>query len=157
MSYSDHWILCTGCTVCLGRRKRRRGHLQASRPGTQTKSPSDPLPWRIRAQQTGLGILVYGLVAALIWPNDSGKAFTGSVSDLVSTQRQLYQAMLSSMLALKPAVNAVVMCASLPASDYTDVGACPWRPGIKNWKHPQWLPVLRCLLSNSFFPNIHGH
>jgi hypothetical protein len=53
----------------------------------------------VRAQQTGLGILVYGLVAALIWPNDSGKAFTGSVSDLVSTQRQLYQAMLSSMLA----------------------------------------------------------
>ena len=52
----------------------------------------------VRAQQTGLGILVYGLAAALIWPNDSGKNFAESVSELVSTQRQLYQAMLDLML-----------------------------------------------------------
>ena len=52
----------------------------------------------LRAQQTGLGILVYGLVSALIWPNDSGRKFARSVSDLVTTQRQLYQAMLALML-----------------------------------------------------------
>ena len=67
----------------------------------------------VRAQQTGLGILVYGLVAALLWPNDSGKAFTGSVSDLVSTQRQLYQAMLGSMLAGDNTTKAEALQAQL--------------------------------------------
>ena len=52
----------------------------------------------LRAQQTGLGILVYGLVSALLWPNNSGKDFAASVNQLVSTQRQLYQAVLGLML-----------------------------------------------------------
>ena len=52
----------------------------------------------LRAQQTGLGILVYGLVSALLWPNNSGKDFAASVNELVSTQRQLYQAVLGLML-----------------------------------------------------------
>jgi uncharacterized membrane protein YccC len=52
----------------------------------------------LRAQQTGLGILVYGLVSALVWPNDSGKDFSDSVSELVTTQHQLYRACLELML-----------------------------------------------------------
>ena len=53
----------------------------------------------LRGQQTGLGILVYGLIAALIWPNNSGKDFANSVSDLVSTQRRLFQVCFGLMLA----------------------------------------------------------
>ena len=52
----------------------------------------------LRAQQTGLGILVYGLVSALLWPNSSGKEFAASVSELIPTQRKLYQAILDLML-----------------------------------------------------------
>ena len=52
----------------------------------------------VRAQQTGLGILTYGLVAAILWPTNSGRAFASSASDLVSTQRRLYQAMAGLML-----------------------------------------------------------
>jgi len=60
----------------------------------------------LRAQQTGLGILVYGLVSALVWPNDSGKAFAASVSGLVSTQQQLYRACLDLMLGGGDSKNA---------------------------------------------------
>jgi uncharacterized membrane protein YccC len=60
----------------------------------------------LRAQQTGLGILVYGLVSALVWPNDSGKAFAASVSGLVSTQQQLYLACLDLMLGGGDSKNA---------------------------------------------------
>jgi uncharacterized membrane protein YccC len=52
----------------------------------------------LRAQQTGLGILVYGLVSSLLWPNDSGKDFNDSVSELALTQHQLYRACLAVML-----------------------------------------------------------
>ena len=46
----------------------------------------------LRTQQTGLGILVYGLISALLWPNDSGRKFTDSVNELTSTQHHFYRA-----------------------------------------------------------------
>jgi len=46
----------------------------------------------LRTQQTGLGILVYGLISALLWPNNSGRKFTATVNELTSTQHQFYRA-----------------------------------------------------------------
>lgn len=51
----------------------------------------------LRAQETGLGILVYGLVAALLWPSNSRKDFDASVTGLASIQHQLYAAYLELM------------------------------------------------------------
>ena len=45
-----------------------------------------------RALQTGLGILVYSLVAFLLWPSNSHADFEASVRSLATTQRQLYAA-----------------------------------------------------------------
>ena len=46
----------------------------------------------LRAQQTGLGILVYSLVAIFLWPSSSRAGFYAAAGDLASTQHQLYQA-----------------------------------------------------------------
>jgi len=46
----------------------------------------------LRAQETGLGILVYSLVALLIWPTSSRAQFDAVVQKLASTQHQLYRA-----------------------------------------------------------------
>ena len=45
----------------------------------------------IRAQQTGLGILVYSLVAMFLWPVNSRPAFTAATRDLATTQHQLFR------------------------------------------------------------------
>jgi len=45
----------------------------------------------LRSQETGLGILVYSLVAFLLWPSNSRGAFDAAVADLASTHRQLFQ------------------------------------------------------------------
>jgi len=50
-----------------------------------------------RAQETGLGILVYSLVAVLLWPSNSGKDFLAAVGSLASTQHQLFRAYLGLM------------------------------------------------------------
>jgi len=46
----------------------------------------------LRAQETGLGILVYSLVAFLIWPSSSRNDFYTVVKKLASTQHQLLHA-----------------------------------------------------------------
>ena len=45
----------------------------------------------LRAQETGLGILVYSIIAFLIWPSSSRKEFYMTAQKLVSAQRQLLQ------------------------------------------------------------------
>jgi uncharacterized membrane protein YccC len=48
----------------------------------------------LRAQQTGLGILVYSLVAIFLWPSRSINAFNAAATELARTQVQFYQACL---------------------------------------------------------------
>ena len=45
----------------------------------------------LRAQQTGLGVLVYSLVAMLLWPSHSGGNFRDTLAALHQKQRALYQ------------------------------------------------------------------
>lgn len=51
----------------------------------------------LRAQETGLGILVYGLVAMLLWPINSGPGFEVATAKVVSTQQQQFKAYLDLM------------------------------------------------------------
>jgi uncharacterized membrane protein YccC len=51
----------------------------------------------LRAQETGLGILVYSLISVFLWPQHSGKDFNAIVSELATTQQQLFQHSLSLM------------------------------------------------------------
>jgi len=46
----------------------------------------------LRAEETGLGILVYSLVAILLWPSSSVTAFNTATANLASTQHQLLRA-----------------------------------------------------------------
>ena len=48
----------------------------------------------LRAQQTGLGILVYSLVAIFIWPSRSIGVFNAAVGELMRTEHQFYRACL---------------------------------------------------------------
>jgi uncharacterized membrane protein YccC len=43
----------------------------------------------LRSQETGLGILVYSLVAVLIWPTDSRAGLLASAGSVATTQREL--------------------------------------------------------------------
>ncbi len=52
----------------------------------------------LRAQETGLGILVYGLISVLLWPSNSRHEFEASVSKLASVQHKLYRAYHDLML-----------------------------------------------------------
>jgi uncharacterized membrane protein YccC len=51
----------------------------------------------LRSQETGLGILVYSLVALFLWPSSSRAAFDAAAAKLVSTQHGLYKACLDQM------------------------------------------------------------
>ena len=51
----------------------------------------------MRAQETGLGILVYSLVSILVWPISSRADFEAAACELCSTQRQLYRSYLDLM------------------------------------------------------------
>jgi len=51
----------------------------------------------LRSQETGLGILVYSLVAILLWPTKSRGAFDAAAAKLAATQRRLHQAFLKQM------------------------------------------------------------
>jgi uncharacterized membrane protein YccC len=51
----------------------------------------------LRAQETGLGILVYGLVSILLWPNNSRKDFDDAVKKLAITQQQYYECCFKQM------------------------------------------------------------
>ena len=46
----------------------------------------------LRAEETGLGILVYSLVAILLWPVSSRKDFFAIIGELTSGQRQFCRA-----------------------------------------------------------------
>ncbi len=46
----------------------------------------------LRAQETGLGILVYGLLAILLWPVNSRPKFEAAAAKLAATQQQLLHA-----------------------------------------------------------------
>ena len=48
----------------------------------------------LRGQQTGLGILVYSLVAIFLWPTSSINAFNAAATELACIQNQFYQACL---------------------------------------------------------------
>ncbi len=48
----------------------------------------------LRTQQTGLGILVYSIVAIFLWPVSSYDAFKAATGELAVTQRQYYRACL---------------------------------------------------------------
>ena len=48
----------------------------------------------LRAQQTGLGILTYSLIAIFLWPSRSISAFNAAATELARTQNQFYQACL---------------------------------------------------------------
>jgi len=52
----------------------------------------------LRAQETGLGILVYGLISVLLWPSNSRADFEDSVVKLASVQHKLYRAYHDLML-----------------------------------------------------------
>ena len=51
----------------------------------------------LRTQETGLGILVYSLVAIFIWPINSCAEFEAATCKLASTQQQLYQVYMKLM------------------------------------------------------------
>ncbi len=51
----------------------------------------------LRFQETALGFLVYSLVAILLWPSSSRKAFEGAASKLASAQHELYKSILELM------------------------------------------------------------
>jgi uncharacterized membrane protein YccC len=51
----------------------------------------------LRAQETGLGILVYSLVAIFLWPSSSRAGFEAAVGKLAATQHELYRAYLDLM------------------------------------------------------------
>jgi uncharacterized membrane protein YccC len=51
----------------------------------------------LRLQETGLGILVYSLVALFVWPQRSGPRLIKATVDLVALQRQLLRACLATV------------------------------------------------------------
>ncbi len=51
----------------------------------------------LRAQETGLGILVYSVIAFLLWPTNSYADFEDTVCTMASTQQQLFQSSLNLM------------------------------------------------------------
>jgi uncharacterized membrane protein YccC len=57
----------------------------------------------LRAQETGLGILVYSLVSILIWPISSRADFEAAAGKLLSTQKQLFRSYLDLMCGRKRA------------------------------------------------------
>jgi uncharacterized membrane protein YccC len=60
----------------------------------------------LRAQETGLGILVYSLVSILIWPITSRADFEAAAGKLASTQKQLYRSYLDLMSGRREAGEA---------------------------------------------------
>ncbi len=51
----------------------------------------------LRAEETGLGILVYSLVSALVWPQHSGAAFEKNARDFMATQCALCVALVREL------------------------------------------------------------
>ncbi len=51
----------------------------------------------LRAQETGLGILVYSLVSYLLWPTSSRGPFEGAVAEVIEAERQVGRYLLGLM------------------------------------------------------------
>jgi uncharacterized membrane protein YccC len=60
----------------------------------------------LRAQETGLGILVYSLISIFIWPITSRADFEAAAGKLLSTQKQLFRSYLDLMSGLREAGEA---------------------------------------------------
>jgi len=60
----------------------------------------------LRAQETGLGVLVYGLVASFLWPVHSGDRFNASVKQFMAAQKALYHASQDQLLGRTSATAA---------------------------------------------------
>lgn len=52
----------------------------------------------LRSQETGMGILVYSLVAILVWPTRSRADFDAATLKLAATQRELYRALFAQTI-----------------------------------------------------------
>jgi uncharacterized membrane protein YccC len=63
----------------------------------------------LRAQETGLGILVYSLISIFIWPITSRADFETAACKLASTQKQLYRSYLDLMSGQREAGEAQVL------------------------------------------------
>ncbi len=59
----------------------------------------------LRAQETGLGVLVYTLVSTLLWPTSSRAGFENTTRALVQTQHQLYSSYRARRAGRKPEQN----------------------------------------------------
>ena len=60
----------------------------------------------LRAQETGLGILVYSVISVFLWPRNSRADFNAATRNLISNQHQLYQAYLEIMSGKRSAGKA---------------------------------------------------
>ncbi len=60
----------------------------------------------LRAQETGLGILVYSLISVFLWPSSSRADFDAGTRNLISNQHQLYRAYLEMMSGKRSAGKA---------------------------------------------------
>lgn len=61
----------------------------------------------LRSQETGLGILVYSLVAILLWPINSCPAFEAAAAKLAATQQQMLKTCLEWMAGQKDPTTAL--------------------------------------------------
>jgi len=59
----------------------------------------------LRAQETGLGVLVYTLVSTLLWPSSSRAGFENTTQALVQTQHRLYSSYRETMAGRTPEQN----------------------------------------------------
>lgn len=59
----------------------------------------------LRTQETGLGILVYSLVAIFLWPVRTHAEFDKAIAKLVLTQQQLYQTYMNEMITREPGTD----------------------------------------------------
>ena len=64
----------------------------------------------LRAQETGLGILVYSLVAIYLWPSSSRGGFYTAADSLASTQHQVFSAYMGLLSGQGSAQGAQQLC-----------------------------------------------
>lgn len=67
----------------------------------------------LRAQETGLGILVYSVIAFLLWPTNSYADFEAIACTMASTQQQLFQSSLNLMKGQSKADDIQALSAQL--------------------------------------------
>ncbi|WP_226703013.1 FUSC family protein [Microbulbifer elongatus] len=70
----------------------------------------------LRAQQTGLGVLVYSLVAILLWPSHSGDKFRDTLAALHQKQRALHQKIISAQQGVLDIADTTALAGELAAA-----------------------------------------